>query len=152
MSISISHFHLPYGYQEAPAWPALYWPFTQGFDPLDIVADIHHSIYYLNIWRFTMIWSVLFSLIVYLPAGLWAFATLAKSRTFSWNILLWIPIVFVITGSIASFVVGSILGVALAFVYNAGFFVMSSWIPFLWGLIHVLAVVIGSYSTITAIL
>jgi hypothetical protein len=85
-----------------------------------------------------------------------------------------VPFIFVLGGSIASFVIGSVigkkkkkggvvtmvitiyiyiyLGVALAFVYNAGFFVMSTWIPFLWALIHILIVVVGSYSTITAIL
>lgn len=46
----------------------------------------------------------------------------------------------------------SIAGVVLAIIYNAGFFVMSTWIPFLWALIQVLIVVIGSYSTITTIL
>lgn len=43
-------------------------------------------------------------------------------------------------------------GVVLSIIYNAGFFVMSTWIPFLWALIQVLIVVIGSYSTITTIL
>lgn len=44
------------------------------------------------------------------------------------------------------------IGVALALVYNAGFFVMSTWIPFLWALIQILVVMVGSYSTITTIL
>ncbi|KAI9026642.1 hypothetical protein CLU79DRAFT_742723 [Phycomyces nitens] len=99
-----------------------------------------------------MLWSIIFSLVVYLPAGIWAFTTFAKSRTFKWNTLITIPLIFVFAGSLSSFVIGSIMGVALAFVYNSGFFVMSSWIPFLWGLIHVLVVLVGSYSTITAIL
>lgn len=76
----------------------------------------------------------------------------AKSRTLNWYTLMMIPFLFVIGGAIASFVIGSIIGVAIAIVYNAGFFVMSTWIPFLWALIHILIVIIGSYSTITAIL
>ncbi|KAG2202849.1 hypothetical protein INT46_001692 [Mucor plumbeus] len=146
-------FRLPYGYRNAPAWPSLYWPFGPDFDPLNLVADIPHSLYYLqDIWRFTMIWSVLFSLAIYLPAGIWAFIMLAKSRTLKWYVLIMIPLIFVVGGSIASFVIGSIMGVALAFVYNSGFFVMSTWIPFLWALIHILIVLVGSYSTITTIL
>ncbi|KAL0143921.1 hypothetical protein V8B55DRAFT_1561279 [Mucor lusitanicus] len=165
-------FRLPYGYRSAPAWPSLYWPFGPDFDPLNLVADIPHSLYYLqDIWRFTMIWSLLFSLAIYLPAGIWAFIMLAKSRTLKWYVLVMIPFIFVLGGSIASFVIGSIMGkrkrehlidygrqvnihtgVALAFVYNSGFFVMSTWIPFLWALIHILVVLVGSYSTITAIL
>ncbi|GAN11446.1 conserved hypothetical protein [Mucor ambiguus] len=165
-------FRLPYGYRNAPAWPSLYWPFGPDFDPLNLVADIPHSLYYLqDIWRFTVIWSLLFSLAVYLPAGkkaervfdavcthqpvvtgIWAFIMLARSRTLKWYVLVMIPFIFVLGGSIASFVIGSIMGVALAFVYNSGFFVMSTWIPFLWALIHILVVLVGSYSTITAIL
>ncbi|KAL7315926.1 hypothetical protein PS15m_005086 [Mucor circinelloides] len=146
-------FRLPYGYRNAPPWPSLYWPFGPDFDPLNLVADISHSLYYLkDIWRFTMIWSLLFSLAIYLPAGIWAFIMLAKSRTLKWYVLVTIPFIFVLGGSIASFVIGSIMGVALAFVYNSGFFVMSTWIPFLWALIHILVVLVGSYSTITAIL
>ncbi|KAI9471995.1 MAG: hypothetical protein EXX96DRAFT_597152 [Benjaminiella poitrasii] len=125
-------FKLPYGYKSAPSWPALYWPFNGEFDPLSLVADIPHSLYYLN--------------------GIWAFIMLTKSRTLKWYISILIPFIFVVGGSVASFVIGSIMGVALAFVYNAGFFVMSTWIPFLWSLIHILVVVVGSYSTITAIL
>ncbi|KAI7898260.1 uncharacterized protein BX663DRAFT_443538 [Cokeromyces recurvatus] len=125
-------FKLPYGYMNAPSWPALYWPFNGAFDPFALVADIPHSLYYLQ--------------------GIWAFIMLTKSHTLKWYVSIIIPFVFVLGGSIASFAIGSVMGVALAFVYNAGFFVMSTWIPFLWSLIHVLVVVVGSYSTITAIL
>ncbi|KAI8079717.1 uncharacterized protein B0P05DRAFT_89722 [Gilbertella persicaria] len=146
-------FRLPYGYRSAPPWPSLYWPFGPDFDPLNLVADIPHSLYYLNdIWRFTTVWCLILSLLIYLPAGIWAFLMLAKSRTLKWYVLIIIPFIFVLGGCIASFVTGSIMGVALAFVYNSGFFVMSTWIPFLWALIHILIVLVGSYSTITTIL
>ncbi|KAI8054912.1 hypothetical protein BDF21DRAFT_441142 [Thamnidium elegans] len=128
----MSTFRLPYGYKTAPDWPSLYWPFGHGFDPLNLIADIPHSLYYLS--------------------GIWAFIMLAKSRTLKWYILITIPFVFVLGGAITSFVTSSVIGVALSFVYNAGFFVMSTWIPFLWALIHILIVLVGSYSTITAIL
>lgn len=41
-------FRLPYGYRNAPSWPSLYWPFGPDFDPLNLVADIPHSLYYLT--------------------------------------------------------------------------------------------------------
>lgn len=84
--------------------------------------------------------------------GIWAFMMFAKTRTLNWYVLVMIPFMFVVGGAIASFVIGGIIGVAIAVVYNAGFFVMSTWMPFLWALIHILIVIIGSYSTITAIL
>lgn len=80
-------FRLPYGYNEAPPWPSLYWPFSSDFVPINLIADVPHSLYYLNgnyilwfipvystksildIWRYTTIWSVLFATLVYLPAG-----------------------------------------------------------------------------------
>lgn len=40
-------FRLPYGYKNAPSWPSLYWPFSGDFDPLNLIADIPHSLYYL---------------------------------------------------------------------------------------------------------
>ncbi|EIE77458.1 hypothetical protein RO3G_02162 [Rhizopus delemar RA 99-880] len=128
----MSFFRSPSDYTGAPPWPSLYWPFGPGFDPLNMVADTSHSLYYLK--------------------GIWAFFMFAKSRTLNWHILVLIPFLFVIGGAIASFVISSIIGVAIAVVYNAGFFVMSTWIPFLWALIHILIVIVGSYSTITAIL
>ncbi|KAI9496242.1 hypothetical protein BDB00DRAFT_882089 [Zychaea mexicana] len=130
--MSTSHFRLPYGYSGAPPWPSLYWPFGPGFEPVNLIADVPHSLYYLQ--------------------GIWAFLMFAKARTLRWYTLIMIPIIFVVAGSLASFVIGSIIGVALAFVYNAGFFVMSTWIPFLWALIQILVVMVGSYSTITTIL
>ncbi|KAG2217824.1 hypothetical protein INT45_005425 [Circinella minor] len=151
--MSTSHFRLPYGYSSAPPWPSLYWPFGPEFELVNLIADVPHSLYYLqDIWRYTMVWSVLFALAVYLPAGIWAFVTFAKAKTLHWYTLIMIPILFVVGGSLASFLIGSIIGVALAFVYNAGFFVMSTWIPFLWALIQILVVMVGSYSTITTIL
>jgi hypothetical protein len=41
-------FRLPYGYRNAPPWPSLYWPFGGDFDPLNLIADIPHSLYYLS--------------------------------------------------------------------------------------------------------
>ncbi|KAI9283069.1 hypothetical protein BC943DRAFT_343960 [Umbelopsis sp. AD052] len=130
--MSTSHFYLPYGYKEAPPWPSLYWPFGPNFNPLSLIADIPHSLYYMK--------------------GIWAYFMFLKSHTFKWYMLVLIPLVFVLAGCLSSFIIGSVVGVVLSIIYNAGFFVMSTWIPFLWALIQVLIVVIGSYSTITTIL
>jgi hypothetical protein len=44
----MSFFRSPSDYPGAPPWPSLYWPFGPGFDPLNMVADISHSLYYLK--------------------------------------------------------------------------------------------------------
>ncbi|ORZ09903.1 hypothetical protein BCR42DRAFT_334411 [Absidia repens] len=128
----MSDTRVPNEYHNSPNWPSLYWPFGPGYDPIYQVRDIDHTLYYLN--------------------GLLALSTLAKSRTLPWYILAVVPFIFAFGGALTSFIIGSIIGVALAFVYNTGFFVMNTWIPFLWALIHILVVVVGGYSTLTTIL
>lgn len=44
----MSAFRSPNDYSNAPSWPSLYWPFGPGFDPLNMVADTSHSLYYLK--------------------------------------------------------------------------------------------------------
>jgi hypothetical protein len=46
--MATSHFYLPYGYKEAPPWPSLYWPFGPNFNPMSLIADIPHSLYYMK--------------------------------------------------------------------------------------------------------
>ena len=46
--MSTSHFRLPYGYSGAPPWPSLYWPFGPDFEPVNLIADVPHSLYYLQ--------------------------------------------------------------------------------------------------------
>ena len=41
---------------------------------------------------------------------------------------------------------GSILGLVLGAVYSAGYYKMSTWTPFLWGLINVLVIILASFS------
>ncbi|KAG9072297.1 hypothetical protein KI688_000066 [Linnemannia hyalina] len=48
--------------------------------------------------------------------------------------------------------IGSLVGLAIAAIYNAGAYRMSTWVPMLWGLIQALVVIMGSYSTVTTIL
>ncbi|ORX55112.1 hypothetical protein DM01DRAFT_257707 [Hesseltinella vesiculosa] len=123
---------VPIGYLGAPNWPSLYWPFGPGYDPIEQFRDTSHTLYYIQ--------------------GLLAFVTLAKTRTLRLYILILIPFIFAIGGAFTTFITGSLLGVAVALVYMTGYFVMTTWIPFLWALINILILVIGGYSTITAIL
>ena len=41
---------------------------------------------------------------------------------------------------------GSIVGLILGTVYGAGYYKMSTWMPFLWGLINVLVLILASFS------
>ncbi|WWD20408.1 hypothetical protein CI109_104884 [Kwoniella shandongensis] len=68
-----------------------------------------------------------------------------------WPILV-LPVVAVSVAALISIVTGTVVGFALAAVYSAGGFSMSTWVPFLWALIQVLVLIISSYSTLTSIL
>ncbi|KAI8074920.1 hypothetical protein BC940DRAFT_324202 [Gongronella butleri] len=123
---------VPAEYPGAPPWPSLYWPFGEDFDPIEQFRDLSHTLYYIQ--------------------GMLALVTLAKSRTLRWYILLLIPFAFGVIGVLTTVITGSLLGVGMALVYSTGYFVMTTWIPFLWALINILVLIIGGYSTITAIL
>ncbi|WWC73805.1 uncharacterized protein I206_107777 [Kwoniella pini CBS 10737] len=68
-----------------------------------------------------------------------------------WPIFI-LPLISVIIASAISLISGTVVGFALAAIYSAGGFSMSTWVPFLWALIQVLVLIISSYSTLTSIL
>ncbi|ORY02434.1 hypothetical protein K493DRAFT_162943, partial [Basidiobolus meristosporus CBS 931.73] len=129
----------PPGYV-GPPWPSLYWPFN---------GDVSGTyLYYLHdVWIFTMVWTLIFSGVVHGVLGVWAFFAIQRTR---WSPL--IPISFLLLGSITAFCSGSVIGIVLAIVYNAGSFRMSTWVPCLWGMIYTLVCIMSSYSTVTSIL
>ncbi|KAF9947237.1 hypothetical protein BGZ72_010753 [Mortierella alpina] len=134
---------LPPSEYTTPSWPSLYWPVT------DPIGHGEFVFYPKDIWRFTTFWTLIFIVTIYTMAGLWACLVFGRKH-YKWAILL--PILFMITGAFIAFLSGSLVGLAIAAIYNAGAYRMSTWVPFLWGLIQALVVIMGSYSTVTTIL
>jgi hypothetical protein len=56
-----------------------------------------------------------------------------------------IPVVYLTIGGMEALLSGSLVGLIVGAVYNAGYFKMSTWTPFLWGLINCLIVILGSF-------
>lgn len=56
-----------------------------------------------------------------------------------------IPVVYLTIGGIEAILSGSLVGLIAGAVYNAGYFKMSTWTPFLWGLVNCLVVILGSF-------
>lgn len=56
-----------------------------------------------------------------------------------------IPVVYLTVGGLEALLSGSLVGLIVGAVYNAGYFKMSTWTPFLWGLINCLIVILGSF-------
>ncbi|GMK56577.1 hypothetical protein CspeluHIS016_0304170 [Cutaneotrichosporon spelunceum] len=153
-----------------PPFPSLYNP--------SIVSTRQQRGYFLpdatSIWKFTFYWTlILMSATFEACAALAVFAQLlsrsaARRRDAAANagrrskfrlrrrsplyFLLLIPIAMGAIATFVSLVSGTVVGFALAAVYNAGGFAMSTWVPFMWGMIQVVVLIIASYSSLTRVL
>ncbi|KAI5840060.1 hypothetical protein DFP73DRAFT_196229 [Morchella snyderi] len=131
------NYHLssvaPPGY-DTPPFPSLYWP----INPKPGTAA--YLFYSTDIWRFTTFWTLIVYAAFHLAAGIWAFAMHPTKLSFG------VPFLYAILGGIEAAMSGTIVGFILAAVYNAGFFRMSTWIPFVWSIINVMVLLISSFS------
>ncbi|KAL1643948.1 hypothetical protein SLS58_004623 [Diplodia intermedia] len=124
------------GDYETPPFPSLYWPFpVRG-----------HQAYYLydpgDVWRFTLLWTLIFYGAVHLATS--GYAIIVQWR--NWKVIWIIPVIFCVIGGMEAVIAGSIVGGLLGGVYSAGYFNMSTWIPFVWGLINTLVLILSSFA------
>ncbi|BEJ13520.1 hypothetical protein CspHIS471_0306940 [Cutaneotrichosporon sp. HIS471] len=159
----------PEGYV-VPPFPSLYNP--------SIVSTKHQRGFFLHdataIWKFTFYWTlILMSTTFEACAALAVLAQLlsrsaARRRDAAANAgrqskfrqrrrapFYLLPLIPIAMGAIATFVSlvsGTVVGFALAAVYSAGGFAMSTWVPFMWGMIQVVVLIIASYSSLTRVL
>ena len=119
-----------------PAFPSLYWPFP---------IDGGQSKYLYNasdIWKFTLFWTLIPYAAMHLAAS--GYAVIIQLR--NWKVIWITPFVFAVVGGTEAFIAGSCVGGLLAAVYNAGHFRMSTWVPFVWGLINSLILILSSFA------
>lgn len=150
-----------------PDWPALYWPVRA--DPgeaqyLYYVSDIYRYVVYWTLacvgaaHIFVATWAVLMQFRsaklrrTYLntPVGRKLTAKNRKllgenpiSETMGWVWL--VPLIYIVLGGLEATFAGSMVGLVLGAVYNAGYFRMSTWTPLLWGVINMLVLVVSSF-------
>ncbi|KAF2875066.1 hypothetical protein BDV95DRAFT_603838 [Massariosphaeria phaeospora] len=125
----------PIGY-ETPAFPSLYWPL-----PMSAIKP-HYLYYPSDIWRFTTVWTLLFFGAVHLVVAIWACAVQWRS----WK-LIWItPIIYAVIGGFEGLIAGSVVGGLLGGVYQAGYFQMSTWVPFVWAFVNALILILSSFA------
>ncbi|KAF1809177.1 hypothetical protein P152DRAFT_171866 [Eremomyces bilateralis CBS 781.70] len=129
----------PPGYV-TPSFPSLYWPFpglgsNQG-------AESFYLYHTQDIWRFTLLWTILFYAAVHLATS--GYAVLVQLK--NWKVVWVVPVVYFVVGGIEAFIAGSIVGGLLGAIYNAGFFRMSTWIPFVWAFINTLILILSSFA------
>ncbi|KAF2150569.1 hypothetical protein K461DRAFT_280571 [Myriangium duriaei CBS 260.36] len=119
-----------------PSFPSLYWPFPVGGTQTYYLYDAH------SIWRFTLLWTIISITGVHLVAAF--YAVLMQSK--NWKVIWVVPIIYGLIGGIESIIAGNVVGGLLAGVYTAGFFRMSTWIPFVWGVINALTLILSSFA------
>jgi len=150
-----------------PEFPALYWP-------VHAQPGEAQYLYYLgDIYRYTLYWTLTTIVSAHFFVATWAVLMQfnsasqrrkylaspagkrlsAKNRkllgenpireTLGW---VWmIPIVYIVMGGLEALLGGSIVGLVLGAVYNAGYFRMSTWTPLIWGIINMLVLVVSSF-------
>ncbi|KAF3394995.1 Uncharacterized protein DPV78_008704 [Talaromyces pinophilus] len=118
-----------------PSFPSLYVP---------IIGEpqSQNYLYHLtDIWRFTLFWT----LILYLGthAAVASFAVAVQWRNYK---RMWaVPVVYVLVSGFEALLAGSLVGLIVGWVYSAGNFSMTTWIPLVWACINVMVLIISSF-------
>ncbi|KAM3081923.1 hypothetical protein ACMFMG_004386 [Clarireedia jacksonii] len=122
-----------------PPFPSLYLPYWAR-------PGVANYLYYaFDIWRFTLLWTLIVYGITHMAvAGYAILMQLGKGKR-AWQYVWIIPLVYAFVGGIEALLAGSLVGLILGAVYNAGYFRMSTWIPFVWSLINVLVLILSSF-------
>ncbi|KAF5003528.1 hypothetical protein FDECE_9915 [Fusarium decemcellulare] len=112
----------------------------------DLSADKRYTLYYvLDVWRFTLLWTIIIYACFHLAAVLIAMFNHGWKKS-SWKFLWAVPVVYLLLAGLEAVLAGSIVGLVLGAVYSAGYYEMNTWIPCTWGFINVLVLIISSFS------
>ncbi|EJD48237.1 hypothetical protein AURDEDRAFT_113075 [Auricularia subglabra TFB-10046 SS5] len=152
----------------SPRFPSLYDPRRDGAGT-NSTALFGSS----DVYRFTLYWSLVLLVPLFMVPALWAFAMVARSlaqsgsrrKSYSvsrkkqshdaaWNVRVLSLAALVIPAAfgIVALVLAALLSVCTAYiivgVYDVADFAISTWIPFVWMLLHTLFIILGSYSLV----
>ncbi|TVY31623.1 Uncharacterized protein LSUB1_G008702 [Lachnellula subtilissima] len=133
------HDPAPFDYS-TPPFPSLYWP-------IYVKPGVANYLYYASdIWRYTLLWTLIIYAVFHgAVAGFAVLMQLGKGKR-AWQYVWIIPLLYALIAGVEALLAGSIVGGILGAVYNAGYFKMSTWIPFIWALINVLILTLSSFS------
>jgi hypothetical protein len=165
---------VPHGYV-TPSWPSLYWPIRPAPDApkyLYYTSDIWRFTLYWTLLSVGAVHVVAAGLAVLMQLRSAVARAHSRSRkaaaaaaaggggagwsssagvqgssvkqTLGWVWL--VPVVYCVVGGIEAILAGSVEGLVLGTVYSAGYYRMSTWTPFIWGLINVLILILASFS------
>ncbi|PGH13422.1 hypothetical protein AJ79_03701 [Helicocarpus griseus UAMH5409] len=123
---------IPLGYH-TPPFPSLYT--SSGL-------DAKYLYYTEDIWRFTLFWTLLFYMGAHLSTAFCAVAMQWRS----WKLIWGAPLLYGLIAGLEGLLAGSVVGLILGAVYEAGNYKMSTWIPFSWAAINTLVLILSSFS------
>jgi hypothetical protein len=89
---------------ETPPFPSLYWPYPPS-------SGVGSYLYYSHdIWRFTLLWTLIMFAVFYLAAAALAVCTHLWKGPSSWKYLWIIPLVYAAVAGVEALLAGSIVG------------------------------------------
>ncbi|KAK4138334.1 hypothetical protein BT67DRAFT_437656 [Trichocladium antarcticum] len=142
-------------YDPAPPFPSLFWPPQKGSINLHELDDM---------WKFTLFWTlILYGLFHVGAVGVAVLMQVGKRRS-NWTYLWVVPLSYAFIAGAEAIVAGSVVGLVLVppsrpvglsvranardsvgASYLAAGFPMSTWIPFVWGWVNVLILIVSSF-------
>jgi hypothetical protein len=122
--------------EPGPAFPSLYWP-VHASSPRYLTSTAES-------WRFTLLWTLLIHGATHLTSSLLAIILQPRKQRIS---AIWaVPLASLVIAAGEGILGGSITGLMLGAVYSSAGYRMSTWIPFIWGVINGLVLVLASFS------
>ncbi|KAH9219863.1 hypothetical protein DL95DRAFT_291158, partial [Leptodontidium sp. 2 PMI_412] len=131
-----------------PSFPSLYWPYRAKPG----VANYLYATY--DIWRFTLLWTLIIYAVCHVVVVVYAVLMQVGKGKKAWKYIWTFPIIYCAIAGVEALLAGSLVGLmsvnliicSLGVIYNAGYFRMSTWFPFIWGLVNVLVLIVSSFS------
>ncbi|AEO57576.1 hypothetical protein MYCTH_2303885 [Thermothelomyces thermophilus ATCC 42464] len=119
-----------------PPFPSLFWP-PQSAKIILYELD--------EMWKFTLFWTLILYGLFHLGAVGVAMLMQGGKRMSSWKYLWLVPLVYALIAGAEALIAGTLVGLIVGASYLVGGFYMSTWIPFVWGWVNVLVLIVSSF-------
>ncbi|QLL33002.1 hypothetical protein HG536_0D05240 [Torulaspora globosa] len=86
-----------------------------------------------DIWKFTLYWTLIFNEAFYGIAGLCASYTHRRNACG-----LWLMAIYLFYGGLQAVAAGTVIGFLIGSIYSAGLFAMSTWIPLFCAIVQIM--------------
>ncbi|KAK3375030.1 hypothetical protein B0H63DRAFT_526317 [Podospora didyma] len=119
-----------------PPFPSLSFPIESPRWTLSTITDI---------WRFTLFWTLILYGLFHVGAVAIALLMQVGRKRSNWKYLWTVPLLYAFVAGVEALIAGSLVGLIVGASYRAGGFTMSTWIPFVWGWVNVLVLIVSSF-------